>query len=89
MTKTPKQYAKYLYNSFFTTTPQPFTIEHTNGLNFNTWDKEWTHAMAKNHAKICVDEILGIYSKACKDLIYPKDVAYFKEVKSEIEQLIN
>lgn len=40
---------------------------------------------AKQCALICVDEILQGYNT--KNLIYPKEVSYWQEVKQEIELL--
>lgn len=41
--------------------------------------------MAKDCALICVDEIIQSYDT--KNLIYPKEVNYWQEVKKEIEKL--
>ena len=66
---TPKEKAKQLVDRFFDEA-LPDAIEN----NFH---------IGVLCALIAVDEILESYST--KDLIYPKEVDYWKEVKQEIE----
>ena len=77
MTKTPKEYAKDLVDSYIEIMP-PLANQTANSIM----------AFAKESAKIAVDEILSLgffVGGNISDTFY----SYFEEVKSEIEQLIN
>ena len=74
----PKEMAKDLYNKFYNTNSHPNSIDYR-------------HGMAKENAKICVQEIL----RACNQ-VYDSDMVHFREtamgewwlaVNSEIEKL--
>jgi hypothetical protein len=69
---TPNQKADELIRKYYTW-----------GINKEGQTLSWLEA--KQCALIAVEEILKTYDS--KDLIYPKEVNYWQEVKKEIEKL--
>jgi hypothetical protein len=70
-----KEKAKELYSKYYN------RIEHVFNEDVSGFEKD----IVKACARIAVDEILKSYDT--KDLIYPKEINYWIEVKEEIEKL--
>jgi hypothetical protein len=74
---TPKEKSEELVDNFY----------NVIGKNYSKGDGFGTQLFeeAKQCALIAVDEVIESYKT--KDLIYPKEIIYYQEVKQEIEKL--
>jgi hypothetical protein len=86
---TPKEKAKELYLKVWRVTPQPFNIIENSGLQFNEWDKDWTDKLAKECAKIAVNEIIEAleeYDERTENYLKKDFPNYFSSELQNMEQ---
>ena len=77
---TPKEKAKELIDKM---SIQTYSYQPYAGARYQTEEIGWE--AGKKCALIAVDEILESYKT--KNLIYPKEIIYYEEVKQEIKKL--